>query len=281
MAKKGKSDEESGTEHDEMSESETDADEMPESGTEPEEMPEETDRVQTENIEYENAAAMDSDDPLEIPGSSESRSSLWKYKCRLRGVLTADPVDIMNILSAFNNVFEVDAGLSNEISKLQHPGNMTTWQYKYRAKKVSDIFTKVKSCDVRVKLMMFWLDQLLSHSVIEAIFDSVGILLPPIFVPKSVSRVATELTSKYLSCSSKSTIEIRQNSTKFMIELAKKCNLSLNNRDGDSYILSGVTSCNPKFARKALEAIDSNTEKKLLQLRRTRIDAIKCPPSVS
>ena len=65
-----------------------------------------------------------------------------------------------------------------EISKLDHPGNITEKQYCYRARKVVDIFERIKSKDIEVKVMKYWLDQLLSHSVVEAIFESCDVLPP-------------------------------------------------------------------------------------------------------
>ena len=230
-------------------------------------------------ISYENTDET-MDEVLDVSVLSESglsRSSPWRYKCRLRGVLTANPIDNMNILIAFNKKSEVDPKLSSEIAKLEHPGNMTIWQYTYRAKKVEGIFSKIQSTDAKVKLMTFWLDQLLSHSVVEAIFNSFDVLLPSKFVPRaySVSQVAAEPSTKYLVCSSRSPVEVQRNSINFLINLANACNLS-SSHYGDPCILADTTSCSVEFARKVLVAIAAGEVENFLELRRPRIDAIKC-----
>ena len=141
-------------------------------------------------------------------------------------MLTDDPINNLNILISFNKRKEVDIEFSMEISKLDHPGNMTENQYRYRARKVVDILERIKSKDIEVKVMKYWLDQLLSHSVVEAIIESCDVLPPKHFISNtfSVSQAASQLSKEYLSYStSKSPLEIRSNSIKFLIEVTKAC----------------------------------------------------------
>lgn len=78
------------------------------------------------------------------------------------------------------------------------------------------------------KLMVYWLDQLLSHSTVEAIFNDCGVLLSPEFIPTGfhVSQQAAILAQKFISCYSNTADVIQINGVKYVVAVAKDCQLS-------------------------------------------------------
>ena len=145
----------------------------------------------------------------------------------------------------------------------------------YRGKKMATLFQRLDEASQH-ELMVYWLDELLSHSVVEAVFDACGALIPTEFVPKGllVSRQAVAIASKYFSCSSRSTEEVHSSSLKYVVQVAKECGLSSTQR-GDSTLLADAVWCHPEFASKVLNLIDEGCEDGLYK-RRPRVDGIKC-----
>ena len=189
----------------------------------------------------------------------------------MRGILTKNPLDNLHVLLSFNRIFQVDHNLSAEIRKINYPPHLSAKQYRSRAKKMKSI---IENSNQKEELIVYWLDQLLAHSTIEAIFNECGVTLPQQFIPHSfhVCQQAAKIDKKFISCSSKTVNDIRMNGVKYVIAVAKECELSSH---GDGTLLAQAVSCSVEFAEKVLLHIKEGREEELLK-RRTRVDAIKC-----
>ena len=211
---------------------------------------------------------------MQMPQTSDpSRTTLWRRKCQMRGILTKNPIDNLHILLSFNRILQIDYNFSTEIRKINYPAHLTAKQYRYRAKKMKSIF---ESSSNQCELMVFWLDNLLSHNEVEAIFNECSVILPSQFIPRGllVSQRAANLASEYISCSSKTTDNIRLNGVKYVVQVAKDCELS-STKHGDGTHLAKAVACSVEFAEKVLRFIEEGREEELYK-RRTRVDAIKC-----
>ena len=103
-------------------------------------------------------------------------------------------------------------------------------------------------------------------------FQFYDVNIPDDLLPRTivVSRIASNTAKNFLTPSSRKSHEIRHNSIQYIISVAKQANL----KEGDANILSSAVNCSQKFARKLLNAIANNSEKELLELRKTRFDSI-------
>ena len=223
--------------------------------------------------EFEKTFVRNDNDLSENQQQASSRVTLWRKKCQMRGILTTNTIDNLHVLLSFNRIFQIDYNLSAEVRKISYPSHLTAKQYRYRAKKMRMLF---EGYDEQSKLMVYWLDQLLSHSTIEAIFNDCGVLLPLEFIPPSfhVSQRAADLAKKFTSCSIHTADDIRMNGVRYVIAVAKDCQLS-SEKYGDGTLLAKAVSCSSEFAEKVLRYIKEGREEELLN-RRTRVDAIKC-----
>ena len=100
--------------------------------------------------------------------------------------------------------------------------------------------------------------------------------LPLEFIPPSfhVSQRAADLAKKFTSCSIHTADDIRMNGVRYVIAVAKDCQLS-SEKYGDGTLLAKAVSCSSEFAEKVLRYIKEGRQEELLN-RRTRVDAIKC-----
>ena len=230
--------------------------------------------VDNENdIQFENDNNLADNQQPESSTSGYHRVTLWRRRCQIRGILTTNPIDNLHVLLSFNRIFQIDYNLSAEIRKIRYPSYLSAKQYRYRAKKMKIIF---EGCDEQSKLMVYWLDELLCHSTIEAIFNECGVLLPPEFTPQGfyISQRAAELARKFTTCSTNTADDIRVNGVRYVVEVAKDCQLSPE-KYGDGTLLAKAVSCSVEFAEKVLRYIQEGREEELLK-RHTRVDAIKC-----
>ena len=195
------------------------------------------------------------------------RQTIWRAKCKLRGILTGDTFDNMLLLLAFNNEHGLD-DINEELKKLSLL-KLDIRRNRYRILRLKEIFLSLRQ-DVMHEVIKFWLENILNSPTIESLFNSVGVNIPEHLLPKSitVSRHAVVVSKRYLNASSQSGHDLRKNAIKFILGVAKECNLSLR----DANILSSATNCSSKSARRVLEAIENGTVNELLQLRRERID---------
>ena len=215
----------------------------------------------------------ESDKDENDPGKAgHSRTTLWRRKCQMRGVLTNNPIDNLHILLSFNQIFQIDNNLAEEIRKIHHPSDMTERQYRYRANKMRMIFI---DSSFQHDLMVYWMDQLLSPSIIEAIFNHCGASVPQEYLPKSfiVSQHTATIASRFVSPSSRSAKNVRTNSINYIVAVAKECGLSFK-KLGDALLLAKAVYCSPEFAAKVLRFIDDGKEEDLYQ-HHDRVDAIK------
>ena len=208
----------------------------------------------------------DGTDVGDLPG----RTTLWRAKCKLRGILTNNAVDNMLLMLTFNNIENELDVLTQELTKLKSL-NIDVRKYRYRIARLKEFFKYLRQ-ETKNEVIKFWLENILSSSAVESMFQSVGVNIPIHLLPKSikVSRHAAVVSKQYLRGSSQSSYEIRKNAISYIVDVAKDCELS--SRDADT--LSSATNCSLKFAHRVLEAIDKGTVDELLKLRRERIDSM-------
>lgn len=236
-----------------------------------EENEESEDSNEDDQPDEEEIETMDegSDDNQEIP-TAQSRRTIFRAKCGLRGILTDNAFDNMLLLLAFGNTHQLPDGLSDQLSKL-HSLKLDLRKHRYRILRLQDLFLKF-SPTVETEVLKFWLENIFSSNGVIPLFESACVNIPENLLPKSfiVSRHAEIVAKRYLDVSSKSSHTVRNNSINYIIDTARECNLTVN----DTQVLSSATNCSSKFAKRVLDAIANNSVNELLVLRRKRVDAI-------
>ena len=200
------------------------------------------------------------------------QKATWRARCVLRGVLTNDLIDNLKLLLLFNNIHSFPVEFSNELSKL-NPIMLMEGQkkYSYRIKRLSTLFGSLEPT-VQTNLLQSWIKEVLSSRVVQSLLIGVDVNLPENCLPRVlvIRRHSADIVQKYVGVSSKLPRDIRQNGINYVIDVAKTNKLAVS----DASILSSVTNCGLRFARKVLHAIDENKEAELLTLRKERFDSI-------
>ena len=199
------------------------------------------------------------------------RKSIYRAKCRLRGILTNDNIDNLKLLHLYSRELELPFHLSTELRKMDCICSSDQRKYVRRIARLKDLFVSISN-DLVHHLLLFWLDNVLESKVAESILTSCNVIIADPILPKSVKviRNATSLAEKYVGISSKLPKEIRVNGLNYIIEVAKQNNLDCN----DATLLSNATHCSIKFSRKVLTALKSGKEDQLRVLRKERFDSI-------
>lgn len=200
---------------------------------------------------------------------SISKKYIYRRKCRLRGILTGDLTDSMNLLISFQNDFHLHPDL-DEVGKIIIPPTYERYFW-HRKKRLNDLFTSMEH-SVKIELIKYWLNIIFESPAVIGLFQFHNILIPDSLLPKTfiAARIASHTAKDFLTPSSRKNHDIRQNSIKYIISVAKQANL----KEGDSMILSGAVNCCQKFAQKVIKEIGNGSEANLLQLRKTRFDSI-------
>lgn len=201
-----------------------------------------------------------------------TQRQLNRIKCRLVGLIPSYPLDNLDVFFQYLPYSQVpEADLP--AAKYKFSGNLSARQRRYRAKAVNSLFMNY-SVDTQRSLLKYWINRLVSDSLIENILDKCEILFPPELVPKyfNVSRISSKLSGTFLSrC--RSTDEQKKQGTLYVISVAKEAGLVTGNH-GDIQTLATATSCSRRFAKSVLQAISEGTEEELLK-RNIRCDSIK------
>ena len=243
-----------------------------------------------EGMSEEEEANHDTDEGMRENQENDNETKL-SARTRRRAILQLVallPKNIFDSTKLFLQIFKRIAPLElmdevqDAIHVLKPSGNLSFNQLKYNIRLVSDVFSK-RAC-FRNDLLKHWLDLLLQHSVIEAIFDSSKIILPAELVPKSLSlaRQSRDICKEILSTSSHSKTNARHVAVELAVKVAKAGNLS-SDRFGDITLLSDTIACTRKYAKRILVSIENGTENDLFTNNRrcTSIHASEWPSKLT
>ena len=225
----------------------------------------EVDEVQ--HVDMENVAgpapALFSPDAL--------RKSVYRAKCRLRGILTNDSMDNLKLLHLYSKKIDLPFHISTELIKLDCVCSSDQRLYKYRIQRLQSLFESLNTIVIQ-HLLRFWFENVLLSKVAESVLTTCNVITPDELLPRSVKvhRTAAIVAAKYLGVSSKLPKDIRINGVNYIIDVVKQNNL----QPGDATLLSNTTNCSVKFARKVLNAVATGAEEQLRNLRKERFDSI-------
>ena len=210
--------------------------------------------------------------PASVQSMVAFKKAVYRKKCKLRGILTADQLDNMRLLVLLQNESDFHPGLK-EFEKV----DLSYYNLKYfrhRKDRLHELFSSMKD-NIKMELVKYWLDNIFKSPAVTGLLQSFNVVIPDELLPKTalVSKIASKTADKFFTPSSNASHEVRMNSIRYIISVAKEAKLGDEFGDGD--ILAASVNCSSEFACKVLKSIANNSEEDLLNLRKTRFDSIQ------
>ena len=158
-----------------------------------------SERVDTEG--EENQEQLPSDSEHEPSEPSVSTATEYRYRTKLVGCLTSNPIDNLNMFVCFLNTIQLPCTLRSEVKKLaaRPCGLLNQRQLQYRVNKF--LHQVLISEQTLTMISKYWLGLLFQHRYIEVLFSDASINISPNYLPKSfvVSREAATVAKELVT----------------------------------------------------------------------------------
>lgn len=222
-------------------------------------------------------ASSSSESEIEYPDLADEKSPAesverkHKYhKLKLQQLLSKEPLQNLDFLVHYCRSFS--SRLSLDTANYVSVGKLGARALRYNGDKINKFFDKLND-DFADKLLLYWLENLVEHNLVQSIFDEHRWVLPPRYSPLKfkVIQAAAKLAEHYLK-RDQTTNNQRILGTRYVAEVAKTSGLTLANW-GSVSILAKHTNCSRQFAKSVLQAIENNDLESFVS-RNTRCDSI-------
>ena len=154
-------------------------------------------------------------------------------------------------------------------------GKMENRALRYQGDRINQLISKISemSDEYVDKLLVYWLENLLEHRIVDCVFEEQKWELPDKYTPLQfkVACAASALEGNFLK-RDQTTNGQRILGTRFVGEVVKVTGLSSTSR-GSIQLLSKYTNCSRKFAKSVMLTIENNDIENFLT-RNVRCDSI-------